>query len=163
MEIIALAIASMIRLMTEGAVNLSMTTVLLMAITILISHALLNVWNMQWISLLNEVSVWWSCGGLVVICAILAAFTPQHNDVWWVLTDYENYTGFSSVSYVVMLSMVCAAYTLFGTWGSFFFFFSGYNKQDLHFNHRTWGYILGCESVAQVAEETEEADSAAPL
>ncbi|CAO3694315.1 unnamed protein product [Umbelopsis ramanniana] len=131
---VALAIASMIRLMTEGAVNLSMTTVLLMAIAILISHALLNVWNMQLISLLNEVSVWWSCGGLVVICAILAAFTPQHNDVWWVLTDYENYTGFSSVSYVVMLSMVCAAYTLFG-----------------------------CESVAQVAEETEEADSAAPL
>ncbi|KAI9280158.1 amino acid/polyamine transporter I [Umbelopsis sp. AD052] len=131
---VALAVASMIRMMSDGAVDLSMTTTLILAIAILISHALLNVWNMQLISLLNEVSVWWSCGGLVVICAILAAFTPQHNDVWWVLTDYENYTGFSSVSYVVMLSMVCAAYTLFG-----------------------------CESVAQVAEETEEADSAAPF
>jgi amino acid transporter len=113
-QTIALAIASIMRMLTEGAINPSMTSVLLLAIAIMVSHALLNVRNMHLISLLNEISVWWSCGGLVVICAILAAFTPQRNDVWWVLTDYENYTGFSSVPYVVMLSMVCATYTLFG-------------------------------------------------
>lgn len=101
-------------MVTDGAVDMSMTSILLLAIAIMISHALLNVWNMQLISLMNEVSVWWSCGGLVVICGILAAFTPHHNDVRWIFTDYENYTGFSSVPYVVMLSMVCAAYTLFG-------------------------------------------------
>lgn len=105
--------------MTAGAVDLSMTSILLLAIAVMLSHALLNIWDMNIISLMNEVSVWWSCGGLVVICAILASFTPQRNDVWWVLTDYENYTGFSSVSYVVMLSMVCAAYTLFGMSKSF--------------------------------------------
>jgi amino acid transporter len=109
----------MIRMMTAGAVDLSMTSILLLAIAVMLSHALLNIWDMNIISLMNEVSVWWSCGGLVVICAILASFTPQRNDVWWVLTDYENYTGFSSVSYVVMLSMVCAAYTLFGMSKSF--------------------------------------------
>jgi amino acid transporter len=106
-------------MMTAGAVDLSMTSILLLAIAVMLSHALLNIWDMNIISLMNEVSVWWSCGGLVVICAILASFTPQRNDVWWVLTDYENYTGFSSVSYVVMLSMVCAAYTLFGMSKSF--------------------------------------------
>lgn len=105
-----------------------------MAVGILIIHALLNIWDMQLISLMNEVSVWWSCGGLLVICAILANYTPKHNDIWWVFTDYENYTGFTSVPYVVMISMVCAGYTLFG-----------------------------CESVAQVAEETEEANNATPI
>ncbi|KAG2181230.1 hypothetical protein INT43_008813 [Umbelopsis isabellina] len=131
---VALSISSMLRIFSEGSIELSKSSILLLAVGILIIHALLNIWDMQLISLMNEVSVWWSCGGLLVICAILANYTPKHNDIWWVLTDYENYTGFTSVPYVVMISMVCAGYTLFG-----------------------------CESVAQVAEETEEASNATPI
>ncbi|KAL0090132.1 amino acid/polyamine transporter I [Phycomyces blakesleeanus] len=82
---------------------------------------------------MNQLSVFWSCAGLIAIIAVLSIFAP-HQAASWVFTHYENDTGFEDPTYVFILAMIGAAYSLFG-----------------------------CESAASVNEETVDADVSSPL
>lgn len=65
---------------------------------------------------------------MLVITLLVKA--PEHNSASFVFTDFENYTGYGSRGFVVLLAFLQAVYTL-----------------------------EGCETGAQVAEETKNVSS----
>ncbi|WWD16290.1 hypothetical protein CI109_100716 [Kwoniella shandongensis] len=77
---------------------------------------------------------WWTLGGTVVLVVTLLVKAPVKNSAHFVFFDFENYTGWGSKGFVVMLGFLQAVYAL-----------------------------EGAETAAQVAEEAKNADWLAPL
>ncbi|MFD9483370.1 amino acid permease [Streptomyces sp. NPDC059991] len=88
--------------------------VILIFIGILLLHALLNLFGVRLVSLLNAVSVWWHLGGVAVIVTALTIAPSHHQSAHFVFTEYVNDTGWSSHGYVVMLGLLLAQYTFCG-------------------------------------------------
>lgn len=76
----------------------------------------------------------WTLGGTVVLVVVLLVKAPVRNPASFVFLDFQNYTGWNSRGFVVMLGFLQAVYAL-----------------------------EGAETAAQVAEEARNADWLAPL
>jgi amino acid permease (GABA permease) len=88
-------------------------TIVLFA-AILVLHGLLNSFGVTVVSILNNVSVWWHIGGVLVIVLVLAIAPSHHQSASFVFTHFVNNTGWSSKFYVILLGLLLAQYTFTG-------------------------------------------------
>jgi amino acid permease (GABA permease) len=103
---------------------------------LLLSHAILNSLGVHLISLINDVSVWWHLAGVAVFAGVLAVLPEHHASTSFVITDFQNNTGWSgrgSGVFVFFVGCLLAQYT-----------------------------ITGFDASAHMSEETKHAATAAP-
>jgi amino acid permease (GABA permease) len=81
---------------------------------VLILHGLLNSFGVTVVSILNNVSVWWHIGGVLVIVLVLAIVPSHHESASFVFTHFVNNTGWGSKFYVILLGLLLAQYTFTG-------------------------------------------------
>ncbi|KAL1929758.1 hypothetical protein VTP01DRAFT_1896 [Rhizomucor pusillus] len=130
--IVALSVGSLIEL--AFGYQVGQIDIMWIAVAVTVIHGILNTFNLRSLAILNVSNVAWAFGGLIYVILVLSIGTEHRQSLEWILTDYENRTGFSSPIYVVLLGMVGAAYSQFGF-----------------------------EAGVTVSEETKEADVSAPL
>jgi amino acid transporter len=119
---------------TANASSILQQTFVLFVI-ILAAHAIINVFSSHLVSLLNRISAWWMLFGVIAIVAIMIFGPSSHQSVSWVFTHRTN-TYFSHGMYwyfVLPLGFLLTMYT-----------FTGYDAS------------------AHLAEETHDAERAAP-
>lgn len=95
-------------------VEVTATRVFLLFVAIIVSHALLNTFGVNLVSLLSSVSAWWHVVGVLVIVGFLWAVPDQHQSVSWTLTGYFNETGWAFTPYVLFMGLLMAQYTYTG-------------------------------------------------
>lgn len=81
---------------------------------ILLLHAVLNLFGVRLVSLLNSVSVWWHLAGVAVIVGALAIVPDQHRSAGFVFTEFVNDTGWVNPFYVAAVGLLLAQYTFSG-------------------------------------------------
>ncbi|VDB96698.1 unnamed protein product [Peniophora sp. CBMAI 1063] len=99
-----------------------------------ILSGIINTVGTKAIGRMSAFCVWWTLGGTVLIVVALLVKAPTKNTGSFVFTDLENFTGWESKGFVVLLGFLQAVYTL-----------------------------EGCETAAQVAEEAVDAARLAPI
>ncbi|KAI0318202.1 amino acid transporter [Amylostereum chailletii] len=99
-----------------------------------ILSGVINTIGTKAIGHMSAFNVWWTLGGTFVLVITLLVKAPEKNTAEFVFTDLENFTGWGSKGFVVLLGFLQAVYTL-----------------------------EGCETAAQVAEEAKRAEVLAPL
>ncbi|KAH7915957.1 amino acid/polyamine transporter I [Hygrophoropsis aurantiaca] len=128
----ALYLASII----EVSQGRTMTRVEIAAIAwaVNVFSGIVNTVGTKAIGRMSTFNVWWTLGGTFVMVITLLVKAPEKNTADFVFTNYQNYTGWESKGFVVLLGFLQAVYTL-----------------------------EGCETAAQVAEEAKRAEILAPL
>jgi len=83
---------------------------------ILALHALMNVFSVKLVALLNDISVWWHVFGVVIIVGFLAFKPDHHQSVGTVFSKTINNSGFSHgwLWFVLLLGLLQAQYTFTG-------------------------------------------------
>ncbi|WP_405361804.1 amino acid permease [Kitasatospora sp. NBC_00085] len=81
---------------------------------VLVLHALLNVFAVNVVSLLNGISVWWHLLGVAVIVGVLAIVPSHHQSAAFVFGRFVNETGWSNPVYVSAVGLLLAGYTFCG-------------------------------------------------
>lgn len=81
---------------------------------ILVLHGLLNTFGVRLVALLNDISVWWHIGGVLVIVGTLTVLPDHHQSAEFVFTRFVNNTGWGSTVYVALIGLLLAQYTLTG-------------------------------------------------
>jgi amino acid transporter len=79
-------------------------------------HALMNIFSVQLVALLNDVSVWWHCIGVLVIVAFLV-FKPDHHQSFGTVFGHTvNNSGWGHgwLWFVLLLGLLQAQYTYTG-------------------------------------------------
>ncbi|KAG1742967.1 amino acid transporter [Suillus occidentalis] len=99
-----------------------------------IFSGIVNTIGTKAIGHMSTLFVWWTLGGTVVLVTTLLVKAPMMNSADFVFTNVQNFTGWQSRGFVVLLGFLQAVYTL-----------------------------EGCETAAQVAEEAVRAEILAPL
>jgi amino acid transporter len=79
-------------------------------------HALMNIFSVQLVALLNDVSVWWHCLGVLVIVGFLVFKPDHHQSFGTVFSKTINNSGFSHgwLWFVLLLGLLQAQYTYTG-------------------------------------------------
>ncbi|MEV5880974.1 amino acid permease [Streptomyces sp. NPDC052101] len=81
---------------------------------ILLLHAVLNLFGVHLVSLLNSVSVWWHLAGVALIVGALAIVPDHHRSASFVFTKFVNETGWHNPVYVAAIGLLLAQYTFSG-------------------------------------------------
>jgi amino acid transporter len=83
---------------------------------ILALHALMNIFSVKLVALLNDISVWWHCLGVLIIVAFLIFKPDHHQSFGTVFSKTINNSGFSHgwILYVLALGLLQAQYTYTG-------------------------------------------------
>ncbi|TWV56487.1 amino acid permease [Streptomyces misionensis] len=81
---------------------------------VLLLHAVLNLFGVRVVSLLNSVSVWWHLAGVALIVGALAIVPAHHRSPSFVFTTFVNDTGWSNPLYVAAIGLLLAQYTFSG-------------------------------------------------
>ncbi|RRQ82576.1 amino acid permease [Streptomyces griseofuscus] len=81
---------------------------------ILLLHAVLNLFGVRVVSVLNSVSVWWHLAGVALIVGALAIVPDHHRSPSFVFTTFVNGTGWSNPVYVAAIGLLLAQYTFSG-------------------------------------------------
>lgn len=81
---------------------------------LLLLLAVLNLFGVRLVSLLNSVSVWWHLAGVAAIVIALAVVPDRHQPAGFVFTEFTNTTGWNSPWYVGLLGLLLAQYTFSG-------------------------------------------------
>jgi len=129
---VALYIASLAEVGQER--TLSRIEIAAIAWGVNILSGIVNTVGIKAIGRISSFNVWWTLGGTFVLVITLLVKAPNKNTGTFVFTDYENFTGWTSKAFVVLLGFLQAVYTL-----------------------------EGCETAAQVAEEAQRAEILAPI
>ncbi|KAF9216759.1 hypothetical protein BGZ59_008261 [Podila verticillata] len=82
----------------------------LIHIAVSIAFGLINAFQIN----INMLSVAWHFMGPIVVLITIAASNKDPPSISWMLTHFENQTGFSNSLYVVLLGLVQGAFTLTG-------------------------------------------------
>ncbi|KAF9045379.1 amino acid transporter [Panaeolus papilionaceus] len=128
---VALYLSSLIEVGSK--VQLSRVQIAAIAWGVNIASGILNTVGTKAISRMSAFNVWWTLAGTITLAVTLLVKAPKRNSGTFVFTDYENFTGWQSRGFVVLLGFLQAVYTL-----------------------------EGCETAAQVAEEAQRAEILAP-
>ncbi|WFB10877.1 amino acid permease [Streptomyces sp. LX-29] len=83
-------------------------------VCLLLLHAVLNLFGVRLVSLLNSISVWWHLAGVAVIVTALTVVPGHHQSPEFVLTEFVNDTGWSNPLYVAAIGLLLAQYTFSG-------------------------------------------------
>ncbi|KAF8558648.1 amino acid transporter [Imleria badia] len=131
-----LSVALYIASMAEVGQGRSLTRVEIAAVAwaVNITSGIVNTTGTKAIGRMSTFNVWWTFGGTFVLVITLLVKAPVKNSASFVFTDYQNFTGWGSRGFVVLLGFLQAIYTL-----------------------------EGCETAAQLAEEAKRAEILAPL
>jgi amino acid transporter len=83
---------------------------------ILALHAVMNIFSVKLVALLNDISVWWHCLGVLIIVAFLIFKPDHHQSFGTVFSKTINNSGFSHgwILYVLALGLLQAQYTYTG-------------------------------------------------
>ncbi|WBO62467.1 amino acid permease [Streptomyces camelliae] len=81
---------------------------------ILLLHAVLNLFGVRLVSLLNSISVWWHLAGVALIVGVLAIVPDHHRSASFVFTKFVNETGWHNPVYVAAIGLLLAQYTFSG-------------------------------------------------
>ncbi|RPK39183.1 Putrescine importer PuuP [Streptomyces sp. ADI92-24] len=81
---------------------------------ILLLHAVLNLFGVRLVSVLNSISVWWHLAGVAVIVSVLAIVPSHHQSPSFVFTEFVNDTGWENPLYVAAIGLLLAQYTFCG-------------------------------------------------
>jgi amino acid transporter len=83
---------------------------------ILALHALMNIFSVRLVALLNDISVWWHCLGVLIIVGFLILKPDHHQSFGTVFSKTINNSGFSHgwILYVLALGLLQAQYTYTG-------------------------------------------------
>ncbi|MFM9760778.1 amino acid permease [Streptomyces scabiei] len=81
---------------------------------ILLLLAVLNLFGVRLVSVLNSISVWWHIAGVVAIVGALALVPSHHQSASFVFTHFANSTGWGNPIYVIALGLLLAQYTFCG-------------------------------------------------
>jgi len=81
---------------------------------ILLLLAVLNLFGVRLVSVLNSISVWWHIGGVALIVGALWLVPSQHQSASFVFTHFANSTGWGNPIYVIALGLLLAQYTFCG-------------------------------------------------
>ena len=87
---------------------------MLIFLGILLLHALLNLFGVRLVSVLNSISVWWHLAGVAVIVGALVIVPDHHQSASFVFTKFVNDTGWSNPVYVAAIGLLLAQYTFSG-------------------------------------------------
>ncbi|MGW1894679.1 amino acid permease [Streptomyces sp. NPDC002004] len=87
---------------------------MLIFLVILLVHAVLNLFGVRLVSVLNSVSVWWHLAGVALIVGVLAIVPDHHRSPSFVFTEFVNNTGWSNSLYVAAIGLLLAQYTFSG-------------------------------------------------
>src|SRR5689334_13225431 len=85
-------------------------------IAILVLHALLNIFSIRLVGILNHVSAYWHVVGVAVIALVLIFAPDHHNSVSFVFTKTLNNSGLTGVGFffIFLLGFLQAQYTYTG-------------------------------------------------
>ncbi|MGA5194540.1 amino acid permease [Streptomyces exfoliatus] len=86
----------------------------LIFLAILLFHAVLNLFGVRLVSVLNSISVWWHLTGVAVIVGALALVPDRHQSAGFVFTEFVNDTGWANPFYVAAIGLLLAQYTFSG-------------------------------------------------
>ncbi|WP_055700576.1 MULTISPECIES: amino acid permease [Streptomyces] len=86
----------------------------LIFLCILLLHAVLNLFNVRLVSLLNSISVWWHVAGVTVIVGVLAIVPDSHQSPSFVFGKFFDGTGWDNPLYVTAIGLLLAQYTFSG-------------------------------------------------
>ena len=89
-------------------------SILVIYVIILVLHAVLNLFGVRVVALLNSISVWWHLAGVGLIVGLLTFIPSHHQSASFVFGHYENATGWSSPIYVAAIGLLLAQYTFCG-------------------------------------------------
>ena len=80
---------------------------------ILFLHALMNIFSVKLVALLNDISVWWHVVGVLVIVGFLIFKPAHHQSFSTVFGHTVNNSGFSHswLWFVLLLGLLQAQYT----------------------------------------------------
>src|SRR5437868_10384210 len=83
---------------------------------ILALHAVMNIFSVRLVALLNDISVWWHCAGVLIIVGFLVFKPDHHQSVGKVFSHTINNSGFSHgwLWFVLLLGLLQAQYTYTG-------------------------------------------------
>ncbi|KAH9474412.1 Amino-acid permease BAT1-like protein [Psilocybe cubensis] len=129
---VALYIASLVEIGQQT--TLKRVEIAAIAWGVNVASGVLNTVGTKAIGRMSSFNMWWTIGGTLVLVITLLVKAPDKNSGAFVFTDYENFTGWQSKGFVVLLGFLQAVYTL-----------------------------EGCETAAQVAEEARRAEFLAPV
>jgi len=83
---------------------------------ILFLHSLMNVYGIRLVALLNDISVWWHIGGVLLVVGALAFFAPHHSNTFAFLFHGSDSLSVPNVGpfFGILLGFLLAQYTLTG-------------------------------------------------
>jgi amino acid transporter len=81
---------------------------------ILLLHAVLNLFGVRLVSVLNSISVWWHLLGVALIVSVLTIVPDTHQSASFVFTKFVNNTGWHSPLYVAAVGLLLSQYTFCG-------------------------------------------------
>jgi len=107
---------ALLNLMWPGTFNSSPHEIIYVYAVILMLHALMNIFSVRLVALLNDISVWWHVLGVLIIVGFLVLKPDNHQSVNTVFTKTINNSGFSQswMWLVLLLGLLQAQYTYTG-------------------------------------------------
>lgn len=112
----ALFADSLLQLLWGGTFKGTAHEIIYVYACILALHALMNIFSIRLVALLNDVSVWWHVAGVVIIVGFLL-FKPTHHQSFSTVFGHTiNNSGFSHswLWFVLLLGLLQAQYTYTG-------------------------------------------------
>jgi amino acid transporter len=112
----AIFMDALLSLLWPGTFTSTQHEIIYIYACILALHALMNIFSVKLVALLNDVSVWWHVVGVVVIVGFLIFKPEHHQSVSTVFTKTINNSGFSHtwILFVLALGLLQAQYTYTG-------------------------------------------------
>ena len=107
---------ALLNLLWPGTFHASPHEIIYVYACILGLHALMNIFSVKLVALLNDISVWWHVFGVLIIVGFLAFKPDHHQSVGTVFSKTINNSGFSHqwLWFVLLLGLLQAQYTFTG-------------------------------------------------
>jgi amino acid transporter len=107
---------ALLNLLWPGTFHSSPHEIIYVYAAILALHAVMNIFSVKLVALLNDISVWWHVFGVLIIVGFLAFKPDHHQSVGTVFSKTINNSGFSHgwLWFVLLLGLLQAQYTFTG-------------------------------------------------
>src|SRR3954449_3859903 len=107
---------ALLNLLWPGTFHSSPHEIIYVYAVILMLHALMNIFSVRLVAILNDISVWWHVFGVLIIVGFLIFKPDNHQSVNTVFTKTINNSGFSPswMWFVLLLGLLQAQYTYTG-------------------------------------------------
>ncbi|MEN3311126.1 MAG: hypothetical protein V7645_455, partial [Actinomycetota bacterium] len=107
---------ALLNLLWPGTFHASPHEIIYVYACILGLHALMNIFSVRLVALLNDISVWWHVFGVLIVVGFLAFKPDHHQSVGTVFSKTINNSGFSHqwLWFVLLLGLLQAQYTFTG-------------------------------------------------